>query len=144
MKNLWAVLILSLAAWGQQLTIGPLVSPASCTPAPGLTSVCFTNNGIYVSISGAAFTGPQLAQGPQGIQGVPGPSGATGANGATGAQGIAGPQGPMGSTGQPGPAGPQGPSGTAAGTTVSATITCPKASGSVPNGWTATCSVSFK
>lgn len=102
---LLVVILAGSLAFAQTITIGPLVPPSGCQSVSGLTSVCLANDGVHVSISGAAF-GPAISSG--GAVGPQGPAGPAGPQGTPGAQGV---KGDTGAVGPAGPAGQQGPIG---------------------------------
>lgn len=135
MKKLLLPLLLVAPLFAQQVTLGPLVDVSKCTPDPsGQTSLCFAADGVHVSLGGRPFGPPLPTEGPPGPQGNPGPPGPQGDKGWTGDQG---PLGPVGPVGPPGPQGVQGIVGPPP--PANFTLTCLPTSGSVPKGFTATC-----
>ena len=68
MKYALLILLLSASLSAQTFFSGPLtggpIAPSQCATEANTTGLCFTSNGVYVSIAGAPFTGPLPAQAP--------------------------------------------------------------------------------
>jgi hypothetical protein len=127
--------LLAFAANGGPFVV-PEQGPAGATGPVGPSGA----QGIAGAAGPPGAVGPEGPQGQAGITGAPGAQGPQGIPGQTGATGVAGAQGPIGLTGQQGAQGVPGPPGPGLtqSTILFVSISCPKGSGTVPAGFTAT------